>query len=284
MFTEYQLACDIDGIAPLSWSTFMKEKPWEVGKDQGRECCVCVYHYGAALMVKALNLARSRAHTPHCDEGKSNMLCRAEAEMRQSTDTCCHAASCSCKCGVCANKTSSLTQFMDTVLCPRVESRFYQLKCVKGKCGECGWDKIQGACEIDTARTEKDVFVKILTDVASDYAGTSKKSKQATNIETTMEDLLSKAKTLFCNFGEHDFIARWQASQYRSQINTLRKGHHLLVMDFIENAKIESKIEMQQDYYTKQSIAIFMVLVIRWRREGETMSDNQVRLSVSTLI
>ena len=63
MFTEYQLACDIDGIAPLSWSTFMKEKPWEVGKDQGRECCVCVYHYGAALVAKTLNLARSRAHT-----------------------------------------------------------------------------------------------------------------------------------------------------------------------------------------------------------------------------
>ena len=84
----------------------MKEKPWEVGKDQGRECCVCVYHYGAALMVKALNLARCRAHTPNCDEGKTNMLCRAEAEMRQSTNACCHAASCGCKCGVCAKKTS----------------------------------------------------------------------------------------------------------------------------------------------------------------------------------
>ena len=72
-------------------------------------------------------------------------------------------------------------------------------------------------------------------------------------------------------FAVHDYVARWQAAQFRLSMSKLKKGEPVWIFDYIENFSCFSKIELQQDYFNKRQIGIFIVLVIRHRRLQESL-------------
>lgn len=277
MFEAYCKQCDLELAVPLSYSTFLRLKPWEITSNEKQECCVCVYHVEVALLIKAINRSRRILHTLESDKGMTMNQSKATSEFLGKSNVCQHAPSCECKCRVCSVRTVSLSQFMDTFLCPRLPlQRFYNLKCVKGLCEFCGWGKFQGTCPADEANKDQDVTVKLLRNVSVDFNGKSKKIKQETTVTTTLGLLLEEGKSVFRGFAEHDFVARWQAHQYRKQREELKDGEYMLVVDFIENYRMCSKVEMQQDYYSKTAVTILVIMLIRRRRENETYQDPEV--------
>jgi len=72
-------------------------------------------------------------------------------------------------------------------------------------------------------------------------------------------------------FAIHDYVARWQASRFRLSMSRLNKGQHVWIFDYTEDFSCFSKIELQQDYFNKRQIGIFIVLVIRHRRPEESL-------------
>ena len=56
---------------------------------------------------------------------------------------------------------------------------------------------------------------------------------------------------------------------YHQSIEDLKEGDQIWVADYIENFSTFSKIELQQDYYNKEQVAIFITMVIRWRKPDE---------------
>jgi len=278
LFLEYKKECDVRAVDHISSTTFYLCKPWNIQTTQKVEACVCVYHREMVLYMKALQAARKQVH--HADVNEAHhgpLLDEAEGPL------CLYSSSCKCECGACSRKVSYLCDFMDTVLCPRKkDSRMYSLACVLGTCLLCGWDKIQGTCPIDrtamakSGEQEVTVNVRLLESQSIIKAGQVKQLKVETQLTLPfskfMKDIEEKVRT----FKLHDFIARWQAGQYHEQLRNLKKGHEVWIADYIENFKSFTKIELQQDYYNKTQISIFIVMVIRWRRDGENFDEAQV--------
>ena len=51
---------------------------------------------------------------------------------------------------------------------------------------------------------------------------------------------------------------------------------YVLICAWCQNFSLFSKLELQQDYYNKNQVAIFIVLVVRHRREGEQALPEEV--------
>jgi len=267
---EYRDEAHSMGIIALKFGAFMEMKPWMIKSCTKLESCVCVYHREAALMMKALNEARSQMHAINPDDMEwdddqhtIDYVGPYDGMAIDNTD-CKHHKSCPCKCQACVNKPTYLTDFTDSLLCRRTEgSRLYKLKCVLRKCIKCGWDKIQGACDVDINRVrldpEKHVQVQLLQRVTKAYGGVEKRIKAEVITSMTYDSFLKSCKSTMEDFVIHDHIARWQASQYHSQIRNLEEGREIWVIDFIENYKVFSKVELQQDYYNKSQVSNYMI-------------------------
>jgi hypothetical protein len=82
----------------------------------------------------------------------------------------------------------------------------------------------------------------------------------------------------------HDFVARWQGDLYHDMLfdsESLPPGTELWVSDYIENFSTFSSLELQQDYYNKTQVAIFITLVIRHREPNEAVLPSEVPLTLT---
>ena len=266
IYLEWRKLCEVEypNLRIMSFPSFYRLKPFQVKSDVRQECCVCVYHRQAALYVRSLNGVRRLTHDRLSWTGTS--LCQFTGK------------GCNCDCLLClAPVTNYLTPFMDTMLCKREkDSAHYRLGCVLGKCPDCGWDKVQGACQTDLKKDKTyktPVPVRILQDVIIDQPdGRSKRVKIEQTTMVLVPEFRKEMKNYMTNiFAIHDYVARWQASQFRLSMSRLNKGQHVWIFDYIENFSCFSKIELQQDYFNKRQIGIFIVLVIRHRRPEESL-------------
>ena len=62
---------------------------------------------------------------------------------------------------------------------------------------------------------------------------------------------------------------------------SLPPGTELWVSDYIENFSTFSSLELQQDYYNKTQVAIFITLVIRHREPNEAVLPSEVPLTLT---
>ena len=262
----------------MSFSSFYRLKPFQIKSDVRQECCVCVYHRQAALYVRSMNGVRRLTH---------------ECLLKRNTSVCQFIGKgCSCECQLCVPRVNGwelsnyLTPFMDTMLCKREkDSAHYRLRCVLGKCPDCGWDKVQGACQTDLKKDKTyktPVPVRLLQDVIIDQPdGKSKRVKIEQTKKVLVPEFRKEMKNYMTNiFAIHDYVARWQASQFRLSMSKLKKGEHVWIFDYIENFSCFSKIELQQDYFNKRQIGIFIVLVMRHRRPEESLDTTVSEVKV----
>lgn len=262
LYLRYVKSCAAEKEKAMCWSVFLKLKPWEIKSNEKIESCVCVYHREAALFVTAMNMARHLSHKALAEgEHEERLDARCQEVVVNKNSRCYYAANCACECHVCNKSVKYLSDFTDTILCngPEVDKiapfhNYYKLACVKGLCGECGWSTFQGQCQADEKAQDqgKMVQVKLLREVNVDFGGKSKKCKEETLVVIPMKEFMEEAETCLFKFGEHDFVAKWQQHQFKSQLKSLLPGHILIVEDFIENFHMFSKVELQQDYYNKK--------------------------------
>ena len=275
-FLEYKQECELLISTPISFTTFYNCKPWNIISTQKVETCVCVYHREMVLYMKAMAVARKQTHPlPNSEESGSeeDTLC----------GNCSYSRSCPCECIACSTKVTYLTEFMDTIMCPRAQdSRLYKLKCVLGLCKKCGWEKCQAICDRDGQVLDVPVTVRLLQPTLVPTAGKMKSLKVETPVTLPFGEFKENLKEVTKSFKTHDFVARWQAGQYLDQLKNLRHGHEIWVADYIENFKTFTKVELQQDYYNKTQITVFIVMVVRWRLPHEIFSEAEVSVLVST--
>ena len=78
-------------------------------------------------------------------------------------------------------------------------------------------------------------------------------------------------------FSQTAAMCRWQGDAYHQSIEELAKGEILMIADYIENFSTFSRVELQQDYYNKEQVSIFIVMLIRHRMEGEVEQNVEVK-------
>lgn len=183
----------------MSFTSFMKLKPFWIVGDYSVESCVCVYHRQFSLFIKGLNECRGKVHKSKCVAGPN--------------PRCQNHASCPCQCSICVpgwERSNYTTPFIDSVMCPREQgSSMYRLKCVKLKCDECGWSKKQGACPVDERRAECEVSVNLLKKQEVDTTTGTKKNIKIECLERMQyRTFMDKMENELKFFVEHDFVAR----------------------------------------------------------------------------
>jgi hypothetical protein len=161
LYLEYKGEVDV----PLSFSVFMRSKPFWVKSSHKVVSCICVHHRSMVLRAKALAKLRKTTHRHPQDDSKVR------------SKGCTHDTSCACTCKVCEapTKGAQLGDFKDTVMCPRVgDARHYDVACVLGKCKLCGIARKLKCCPIEVARREALVTTKTLGKVQVDTPKGSK--------------------------------------------------------------------------------------------------------------
>lgn len=242
-------------VKPLSFTQFRGLCPYNVILDAKQMCCVCVYHHGMQLHAKALHNIRKIIH-----------------QSRGTGCRCQFHGNCACTCLLCATWISSptLSNFLNSVMCPREEgARRYNLRCVLGVCEDCGWDRIQGGCEVEGILADREVTVKCLVEHTKVGSGSKRTSFKVEGSKTVpLRSYLTQVMNETSAFLIHDHIMRNQGDLYHHMMDnipslarSMQDGcmREVWVADFIENFQCFSKKEMQQEYYNKIGVSIFIV-------------------------
>lgn len=117
----------------------------------------------------------------------------------------------------------------------------------------------------------------MLDKVKIDTPGGRKGVMQEVQKSQTFTTFMDETATEVSGFLKHDFVARWQGDLYHSMLfGGLEEGSELWISDYIENFHTFSNVELQQDYYHKTQVAIFIVLVIRHREPHEAVLPSEV--------
>ena len=295
-YLDYKAACGEEN--PLSFSTFRDLKPWNCKKLKP-QTCVCIYHRKAALFIRALNVGRAQLHNTRKDIPNAIF----KERFLQDCGECQHAGSCKCKCRACKTKVLYLSEFMDTLMCPKTEGdykRYYALPCILKQCKRCGWEKIQGKCPVekqllvgkdkeggaDSGSEEEDgeldensvVEVRLIRTKHVDMAGKSKKVFQEQSVKMELGKLLGEAEEAFKTFPLHEFVANWQGDMYHRCLRDLSEGDDCIIIDFIQNFSCFSDVELQAEFFNKTQVSLLIAMVVRWRRPEEIFVDKEVRL------
>jgi hypothetical protein len=167
------------------------------------------------------------------------------------------------------------------MLCDKGESRHYNIACVLDQCNLCGFARRASSCPIEIQRSQRVFHFKTLQKVTVDTENGSKKIMSEVSKPVRFGDFMQATHEEWKAFIVHDFVARWQGDLYRDMImgehdEMLPNGVELWISDYIEKNSTFSALELQQDYYHKTQVAIFIVLVIRHRGKGEHVMPSEV--------
>ena len=129
------------------------------------------------------------------------------------------------------------------------------------------------ACPVETRVSDIYFPCRILADRTKlGPGGKAKVVKLELAVHVKWGQFLRDTKHELAAFLIHDFVARWQAELYHDMFKWLPEGGEMWISDYIENFKMFSKVEIQQEFYNRDSLSIFICLVIRRRRVDEAVA------------
>ena len=161
-------------------------------------------------------------------------------------------------------------------MCPRgAGERHYKIPCVMRECATCGFDKVhRGTCPVESRWANRSVPVRILADrTRIGKSGVAKLVKVESNVVQPWGKFLADTDRELTSFLIHDFVARWQSEIYNDMFHWLPEGVEMWVSDYIENFTCFTAVEIQQEFYNRESISIFITLVVRRRRCDEAFAS-----------
>jgi hypothetical protein len=176
---------------------FEKLKPYYACKRKERNTYSCKYHVEMQELQDRFNIMRGikGVHGEHC-----NCTC----------DVCVGSTSSACMVG--CTKFYGLINMWMSVLCPiSEESTFHSLKCLEGKCDNCGIDMLI-TCPIEEEKSNN----KLMTWKCCEKFIHGRTRERANNKvlklqykETTVAKFLSYTKPKLRKFILHNFVARF---------------------------------------------------------------------------
>lgn len=234
----------------ISLRCFEGLKPWFVRKLKDRYTCCCIAHIQMLYLKEAFN------------------------QMRQSK-TGVHNEGCGCKCDVCFTEQvvgkcgaavythTSINELAEMVLCPKLDdSAFHKLSCLKGKCDQCGSQRLV-LCPREKSENAFQISVKVFEDVASTRQE-GKKRKDLLVKQMGCKDFTSYFEKHLTTYIRHNFIARWQAQQFKECIQRFPRDVVVSVIDFAENYSFKEQNEIQSMHWYSSQVTILVHITYVW--------------------
>ena len=236
-------------------------KPFYVRRLKERNTCACKYHCEVAELRVGWN------------------------NMRTATKGI-HGRHCECTCDVCAAPEhghpagegqpstcradlahfTGLTDMWHSVLCPVEEDGWHAQNCVKGLCDLCGVDMLQ------LCPREEDGNIPLtvqwhnfeMVPHGRTRAGKENKVLRMMYKTTGAPTFLDYLKPKLSAFIVHNYIAKWQAEQFKVSIDTFPPDSILSAVDFAENYTFQPYQEPQSMHWLQHQITILVHICYRW--------------------
>lgn len=207
-------------------------KPYFIKTLQEWNVCCCVYHVEMAHLRDAVNAMRATGcvlHSRGCD-----CPCLVCSDPGQAS----HAVG--GKCGALRSTFNSTRQFNTTILCHKPDDQpWHSIDCILGKCHSCGVKKLQLCPREESAHLQPAATLRWKrfqrVDAGNDRSGAPKKRIKLVFLETHPTEMVDYLKKKVTYFVEHNFYARWQATQYRECMKHFPQDVVVSAIDFAEN-------------------------------------------------
>ena len=259
---------------------FMKLWPFFVRPLKVRNICCYIYHVEAQMLCAALNRMRDGSFGIHNDQTE---FCFCDI---------CHPASSIGHDWCCAyqNMFAGLTALCHLCVCLKGEfDMWHKKRCLLGECQDCGVLKKLLFCPSElsphsAALVKWKRFENVEVGINLD-SGDPKFIVQEAYKETLPFELVNFFKPILQKFICHNYIAKWQDTQARLALSSLREGDLLSYLDFAKNYTFQVQDEVQSEYY--RSVSVTFSIHITYRVVIDTNTNESTILkemhSISTM-
>lgn len=156
-------------------------------------------------------------------------------------------------CQVSRHKYKRSSELWEQTLCPReVGSEWHSKKCLKGECATCGFQLLP-LCEREVDPLNTTTMTWRRFEMVSARTNTKKGDpKKVIRLEykvTTPREFLLYSEPKIKQFVWHQFVARWQDSQFKNSVQDLKQGEILSLIDFAENYSYKGQSEIQSQHW-----------------------------------
>jgi hypothetical protein len=241
----------------VCFAKFRRLRPFFVKRLKDFNSCCCKYHQEMAEIVIGFN--NMRAHSVHLEGGEGpctwgcDFVCCKPIEGNVASRVV------TCQAAFHTYKHSS--ELWEKLLCLRsLGSEWHSIRCLRGQCSDCGLHRLP-ICdkELDpgnNSSVEWRRFEKV--NAGKTKSGESKIVLRLEFKSTKPRAFLAWATPKIKQFVLHQFIAKWQDSQYKLCAANLRVGEVMSLINFAENYSFKGQNEIQSQHWTNVQLTILV--------------------------
>ena len=263
---------------PVSFVAFKRLKPFFIKRLTDFNSCCCKYHQEMQEITLGFNNMRSTKVHVQAGESSCGCFCASVCTNLGSSD----AAEGRVTCQVARHKFKRSSELWEQSLCRRQEgSEWHTKACLKGDCASCGFDLIP-LCEREVDPDNKTTMTWRRFEMVS-AGSTTRKGNPKTVIRleykvTTARDFLLYAAPKMKQFVWHQFVARWQDSQFKNSVQDLKEGEIMSLIDFAENYSFKGQSEVQSQHWFSFQCTILVHITYRLNESYNLADPNSKRL------
>lgn len=158
-------------------------------------------------------------------------------------------------------KMKDVTSLVDLTLCPKHEgTEYYQLKCIKRDCSDCGMKKFDEHFNEISENHRTSVISWREWGLITTDEGKKRRGLKNCNENRTVNNLLTELRKEVDEQALHVFNWKWQSQQYRNIKGNLPQNWVLNVWDFAENYTCFIQDEAQSAYWTRNQATVHPVV------------------------
>lgn len=227
--------------------------------------CGCSHCLSERELEKAVRIGRHR-HGMHA----------AKPGGKRKRPQCVYDGNCRCACFIC-NMSESDTEksYLELAMCSKEQKALPNLACVLQKCSKCGIARVLNCPEEadlgNYIQVKAKKYVKVTMTIPGQEERTTLKLK---SIQQAFTQWVMDLKDLMPFTLLHQYLEKRIQREYGSMVREHLMGvddTEAWIMDFIENFSCFDQSELYMDHYNHEQVTIFVILVLRQRREGEEL-------------
>lgn len=222
-------------------------KPFFVRKLKDRYSCCCIEHVQMLFFKDAFNQMRQSKSGLH-------LSCNCRCDI-------CLPAPCHAHCVASHAAYSSVSEIWESFLCKKAESSmFHDLSCLLGECATC-LSRGARTCPKEISDNNVILSVKLFEDIETghiDDTGGKKKRKDVVIKHLHSKQFLPMFQQHVRRFVKHNFIARWQALQFKECLTKFPSDVVVSVIDFAENYSFKEQNEIQSMHWYSAQVTILV--------------------------
>ncbi|KAG0572174.1 hypothetical protein KC19_VG074600 [Ceratodon purpureus] len=246
----------------VSLTSFRRLKPYFVRRLRDLNACCCRYNIEMQEITVGWNTMRSQR--VHLDGVSGSCSCGCPSMCTKPVDGAGTVGVVRCQSTMHSYKRA--THLWEKTLCPKpTGSEWHRLKCVKGQCNTCGFHLLP-ICEAELEpESNKSMTWRRFEMI---QAGESRSGDPRTVIRleykvTNPWSFLAYTKPKILQFVLHQFVAKWQDTQFKKSLDVLKDGEVMSLIDFAENYSFKGQDEIQSQHWFNFQLTILVHITYR---------------------